>query len=85
MLTDLRLTKSILRLPAVEGWHALPIDCGSVTSIKDRNGNQVTFSSGQITDSLNRVVTIAYANMPSTAYDQIRFAGQDNSGLVQPK
>ena len=52
------------------------IDGGSVSSIKDRNGNKVTFSGGQITDSLNRVVTIASANMPNTPYDDITFAGK---------
>jgi RHS repeat-associated protein len=64
------------------------IENGLVTWIRDRNGNRLSFrydgynSDGtpygrliQITDSLNRVINISYANMTSVMYDQISFTG----------
>ena len=55
------------------------IDGGLVTSIQDRNGNKVTVAGvgRTVTDSLNRVVTVAYSydSNPALDYDQISFKG----------
>src|SRR5262249_12277611 len=58
------------------------IDHGTVSWIRDRNGNKIAFqyAGGQqvtsITDSLNRQVTICYINTGcGTFYDEIRFKG----------
>jgi YD repeat-containing protein len=56
------------------------IDSGSVSWMRDRNGNKISFSYGQygvtlITDSLNRQVSISYADFSSVFYDQITFTG----------
>ena len=55
------------------------IDMGSVTWMRDRNGNKLTFSYGfylmTITDSLNRQVSVNYADFQTTFYDQITFKG----------
>lgn len=55
------------------------IDAGSVTWIRDRNGNKVTFTYGPhsmtVTDSLNRQVLVQYADFGTTLYDQISFKG----------
>jgi RHS repeat-associated protein len=56
------------------------ISGGHVMSMRDRNGNQVTFGYDgaaqltSITDSLNRQVTIAYSDQ-NTPYDQITMKG----------
>src|SRR6185436_12428750 len=58
----------------------LRIDEGVVSQIRDRNGNVMTFvydESGrvtQITDALNRVVTVTYATTQQL-YDEITFKG----------
>jgi RHS repeat-associated protein len=56
------------------------IDNARVSWIRDRNGNKLTFSYndqfGRVssaTDSLNRQVTITYADFQNTFYDQISF------------
>jgi RHS repeat-associated protein len=55
------------------------INGGHVEWIQDRQGNRVsigaTGNQTQITDSLGRVVTVSYANLPSVPYDEITFAG----------
>src|SRR6266536_2852505 len=57
------------------------IDTGAVTWMQDRNGNRVSFTYDafwrvtQITDSVNRVITVSYANMTTVFYDQITFKG----------
>jgi RHS repeat-associated protein len=56
------------------------IDNGSVSWIRDRNGNKLFFgyTDGRvtsITDSLNRQVTYTYADFGNTFYDQITFKG----------
>jgi RHS repeat-associated protein len=56
------------------------IDGGNVTWMRDRNGNKLsfTYSSGRITtitDSLNRQITITYADFVTTFADQITFKG----------
>jgi YD repeat-containing protein len=57
------------------------IDGGRVTWLRDRNGNRVNFAYdsyhrvAQISDSINRVVTISYADMVSVMYDSISFKG----------
>ncbi|HKQ75463.1 MAG TPA: RHS repeat-associated core domain-containing protein [Blastocatellia bacterium] len=59
------------------------IDSGRVMWIRDRNGNMISFQYGwggvsKITDSLNRVVNIAYGNDPATPYndhDEITWIG----------
>jgi RHS repeat-associated protein len=56
------------------------IDGGLVSWIRDRNGNQLTFGYGRlgvtsITDSLNRRVTISYADYQTVFYDEITFHG----------
>ena len=64
------------------------VDGGLVSSIRDRNGNKLTFTYGtnpqdpltfarviSVTDSLNRVVTVSYANNSTIFYDQINFQG----------
>src|SRR6266404_1468928 len=54
---------------------------GLVTKSRDRNGNLITFSYDgnkrvtSITDSLNRPVTVSYADMTSVFYDQITYKG----------
>jgi RHS repeat-associated protein len=57
------------------------INDGLVTWMRDRNGNQLSFTYDgnrrvtQITDSLNRKVNIVYANMATVMYDEISFKG----------
>src|SRR6185503_10554607 len=57
------------------------ISNGTVMKIRDRNGNLVTFAYDgdkrvtSITDSLNRQVSVTYANLSSTFYDQISYKG----------
>jgi RHS repeat-associated protein len=56
------------------------IDGGLVSWIRDRNGNKLTFGYGprgitSITDSLNRRVTISYADYQTVFYDEITFHG----------
>jgi RHS repeat-associated protein len=57
------------------------ISDGLVTKSRDRNGNLISFSyDGNkrvtgITDSLNRQVTVSYADMISVFYDQITYKG----------
>lgn len=64
------------------------VDEGLVTSLRDRNGNKLTFAYGtdpqnaltyqrltSVTDSLNRQVTVSYADNSSIFYDQISFKG----------
>ena len=57
------------------------IESGIVKWIRDRNGNQLTFSYDSygrvisITDSLARQVTVTYADNQTTFYDQISFKG----------
>jgi RHS repeat-associated protein len=64
------------------------VDNGLVTSIRDRNGNVLTFTYGtdptnaityqrliNVTDSLNRQVSISYADNSTVFYDQINFKG----------
>ena len=62
------------------------IDNGIVSWIADRNGNQINFSGwvlpNLITDSLNREVTITYADFyasPPRMYDEIRYKGFDQA------
>jgi len=56
------------------------IDSGVVTWMRDRNGNRLSFTYDlfkrvtTITDSINRLVTITYAD-GTTLYDQITFKG----------
>lgn len=64
------------------------VDGGLVTSLRDRNGNKLSFTYGtdpqnaltyqrltSVTDSLNRQVTVSYADNSSIFYDQINFKG----------
>jgi len=57
------------------------ISDGKVTKIRDRNGNLISFAYDSfkrvttVTDSLNRQITISYANMSSVFYDQISYKG----------
>jgi RHS repeat-associated protein len=64
------------------------VDAGLVTSIRDRNGNQVVLTYGttpqdpitynrviSIVDSLDRQVSISYANNTTVFYDQISYKG----------
>jgi len=60
------------------------IDNGSVTWIRDRNGNRISFTYDAygrvttVTDSLNRVVTVTYDVADGTyggLYDKIAFSG----------
>ncbi|HYV24763.1 MAG TPA: RHS repeat-associated core domain-containing protein [Pyrinomonadaceae bacterium] len=55
------------------------IDNGSLSWMRDRNGNKVSFSYSagglSITDSLNRQITITYADFHTTFYDLITFKG----------
>jgi len=64
------------------------VDDGLVTSLRDRNGNKLTFAYGtnmadaltyqrllSVTDSLDRQITVSYANNSSIFYDQINFNG----------
>lgn len=55
------------------------IDMGHVTWMRDRNGNKLNFSYGAyqmtVTDSLNRQVSVSYADFQSTFYDLITFKG----------
>ena len=63
------------------------IEGGYVQWIRDRNGNKITFTYGYggvatITDSLNRVISIAYGIDPATSYndhDEITWKGFDNT------
>ncbi len=53
---------------------------GRVSWMRDRNGNKLSFDYGSsgvtaITDSLNRQITISYADLQTTFYDQINFKG----------
>ncbi len=50
------------------------IEGGSVVWIRDPQGNRVTIGATQITDSVNRNVSISY-HTPSVTYDDIIFAG----------
>jgi RHS repeat-associated protein len=57
------------------------IDTGKVSWQRDRNGNQIDFAynstlqATQITDSLGRVVTLAYYTQPGASPDQITYTG----------
>src|SRR6266404_4749323 len=55
------------------------IDNGAVTWIRDHNGNRITFtypSNGLVvTDSLNRQVSVTYADLVNVFYDQITYRG----------
>jgi len=56
------------------------IDSGQVSWMRDRNGNELTFGYGQygvtsITDSLNRQITVSYADFQTVFFDQISFKG----------
>jgi RHS repeat-associated protein len=57
------------------------IDNGAVTWIRDRNGNRITFAYPStsnelvVTDSLNRQVTVTYADLVNVFYDQITYRG----------
>jgi len=56
------------------------IDSGYVSWIRDRNGNQLIFAYGQygvtsITDSLNRQITLTYADFQATFSDVITYKG----------
>src|SRR6266404_1475571 len=57
------------------------ISDGLVVKSRDRNGNLITFAYDSykrvttITDSLNRQVTVSYADMSSVFYDQISYKG----------
>ena len=61
------------------------IDQGKVTWMRDRNGNRISFTYDgfsrvtTITDSLNRQVTVTYANLTTTFYDQISFKGTNGA------
>jgi len=54
---------------------------GLVMKIRDGNGNLISFAYDTnrrvttVTDSLNREVTVSYANMTSVFYDQINYKG----------
>jgi RHS repeat-associated protein len=53
---------------------------GRVSWMRDRNGNKLSFDYGAsgvttITDSLDRQITIGYADLQTTFYDQINFKG----------
>ena len=56
------------------------VDDGTITWMRDRNGNKVTFAYGtfsrltSITDSLNRVITITYPTT-TTGFTEISFKG----------
>ena len=64
------------------------IDGGTVTWMQDRNGNRVSFIYDgfkrvtQIKDSINRVITISYANLTNIFYDQITFKGAGGATRV---
>lgn len=57
------------------------IDSGVVTWLRDRNGNKLSFIYDAysrvttITDSLNRKVTVSYADLSTIFYDQITYNG----------
>ncbi|MET0624140.1 MAG: RHS repeat-associated core domain-containing protein [Pyrinomonadaceae bacterium] len=57
------------------------IDLGVVTWMRDRNGNRMAFAYDpyyrvtNVTDSLNRQVTVTYANLTTVMYDQITYKG----------
>ena len=57
------------------------ISNGLITKTRDRNGNLLSFTYDvnkrvtNITDSLNRQVTVSYADMSSVFYDQISYKG----------
>ena len=57
------------------------IDGGTVTWMRDRNGNRMSFTYDAnhrvttVTDSINRQVTVTYADMVSIFYDQIGYKG----------
>jgi RHS repeat-associated protein len=57
------------------------IDHGTITWLRDRNGNRVSFGYDasarvtSITDSLKRQVTINYANLTTVMYDAITYKG----------
>ncbi len=55
------------------------IDGGVVSSIRDRNGNMITWVTDGVTDSLNRKVTVTY-KAAGGAYDEIKYKG--TGGLV---
>jgi RHS repeat-associated protein len=57
---------------------------GSVSWIRDRNGNQITFTYNvygvrKITDSLKREVNITYAAQTGNQYDEISYKGFDGA------
>jgi RHS repeat-associated protein len=57
------------------------IDYGVVTWLRDHNGNKLSFTYDvyyrvtTITDSLNRQVTVTYANLTTIFYDEISYKG----------
>jgi YD repeat-containing protein len=61
------------------------VDDGTVTWMRDRNGNKVTFAYDpfrrvtSVTDSLNRLVTITYPST-TTGFTQITFKGYGGAG-----
>ena len=68
------------------------VDGGLVSSIRDANGNTLTFSYGtnptepltyqrvtSVTDALKRQISISYADNVSVFYDQINFKGFNNA------
>jgi RHS repeat-associated protein len=63
------------------------IDSGYVTFIRDRNGNELSFVYGSygvtsITDSLNRQITISYADFSTTFSDVITYKGFGGTSRV---
>jgi RHS repeat-associated protein len=63
------------------------IEVGAIKWGRDRNGNQITYSSNvgspyvltSVTDQLNRQVTISYGTFPDTPYDDISYKGFGNA------
>jgi RHS repeat-associated protein len=55
------------------------IDKGRVSWIRDRNGNKISFSYGayemSVTDSINRQVSVQYADFQTRFYDEITYRG----------
>jgi RHS repeat-associated protein len=87
---DIHETAYGLEPPPADGYIRLKdgthfrVDDGTVTWMRDRNGNKITFGYGtfsrltSITDSLNRLVTITYPST-TTGFTEITFKGYEGA------
>ena len=85
-ISDSNILDEVLEQPAPDGFIKLKdgtqfrVDNGTITWMRDRNGNKVTFGYDgffritSITDSLQRLVTISYSTT-TTGFTQISFKG----------